>query len=213
MMTTDADVLALDPLIFRDGIFAARVLTKGTGNVDGATFTSITADLDFGAAAIDVGDVITIQSSAMEVVASIASNVLEVSGPFTRSGASRPALPTTNTAFIIATFAPHIRDVESRLLLQFGIEAADSPELGLPKESQIMNPRDVKRVVAWGVLHMIYAILAGADGKDSRFWKRSEHAREVFEMARRVLTVYIDTDQDGSADLTRRLSVIDVARS
>ncbi len=210
-LTTDRDLLIREPSVFLDASSVATSLLSATdGSVADTTLTS--ASSDFQAAGIDAGHVIVIGSQATEVVARVDPTNLDVSLP--RASLAQPKIPPgdgTTLSIDVRTFERMIGEVEAWILGALGIDPAD-PLLPLD-ETAILNPQDIREVVALRTIAQAFAAASALAPTDASLADRaalySQRAADVRRQTRAVL----DLDADGIADAIRHIDVVSLQRS
>jgi hypothetical protein len=209
MFTTDRDLLALEPALFRDATWTAQRLLTGTGDVTATTLTLTAQDNDFESAGVDAGAVVLIDGVPYEVIERTSATVVSISR--LRDAASdpvRPASPATGVPVSVFTFGPQRATVHQRLLLMLGLGAGSSLGAGA-----IKNADDFRFVEALGALHLIYAAASAMSAPGSPLVERAESYRRRFALERRLVGAQIDTNGDGAPDATRRLNVLLLQRA
>lgn len=207
----DRDLLLFEPTLFRDvGWSAQRLLDADGASIAGTTLTTPKGDL--AALGVDAGHVVTVDSTALEVVERLSATTLTVSRP--RTAVGDPPIPPgdgLSGRLVIATFLPQIGLVHEQLLRSAGVEPAD-PERR-PGEQDIVNGPALVRCEALGALHLVLSAAAAMVGPTSPMWTRAQLYRDRFNAERARATVEIDLDGDGRADATRRFNTIQFRRS
>ena len=210
-LTTDRDLLIREPSVFLDaGSVATSLLSATDGSVADTTLTS--ASSDFQAAGIDAGHVIVIGSQATEVVARVDPTNLDVSLPrATVAEAKIPPGDGSTLSIDVRTFGRMIGEVEAWMLGALGIDPAD-PLLPLD-ETAILNPQDIREVVALRTIAQAFAAASALASTDASLADRaalySQRAADVRRQTRAVL----DLDADGIADAIRHIDVVSLQRS
>ncbi|MEL7473966.1 MAG: hypothetical protein AAGK04_11675, partial [Planctomycetota bacterium] len=194
----------------RDVRWVGQRLTGGTCGLSGTTLTASTLEVAFDAAGVDAGAVVLLDEAPYEVVSRTSGVVLEVSRlRGSLSDASIPGLPVSSGAMSVATFEPQISMVARQVLRLAGIDSQDASSS--PGASDVVNGDELRRVVALGALHLIFAA-AGApggssDGAASTWSARAAWYRERFSSERARVSVLLDLDGNGEVDAARRLDV------
>ncbi len=215
MFTTDRDLLALEPNLFRDISWLAQTLCFGAGSLSGGTLTldgPILAGTGVGA-----GNVVVVDRTPMEVLTAPAADTLTVS--LSRPDpAGPPIIPADRTGVpvVIITFAPQLALVHRQLLAMLGIrDGSPTPPIAPDTaiESQIVNPRDLALVETLGALHLIYSAASAALPETSPQAQRARMYQERFAKERWRARADIDLNNDGLADATRTLNISHLLRT
>jgi len=208
---TDRDLLVVEPTLFRDAAFASQTLVQ-TSDASVASGTLTSAAADFTAAGVDVGAVVMVAGTPLEVLARLSTTQLTVSRlrESTVDAAIAPA-PATAAQLTISTFLPQIRVIHDMLLRAIGVDPAD-PGAAVT-EASVTNPSAFRRAEALGALHLIFAAAAPMVRDDSPLWAKAELHRMRFASERRRLVAGIDLDGDGLPDAARRINVIQLIRA
>lgn len=218
MFASDIDLLTLEPNLFSDVSWGAQRLAAATGSLSGTTLTL--AGTDLAAAGVDAGCVVLMNGVPLEVIARTGTTTLTVS--VVRWGRTGPAIPPvgmTTGACDISTFRPQIAIVHRYVLRLLGItegpltpttRGSDAPQL---TESAILNGPDFATFEALLALHNIYASAGATAPGASALSGKSEQFRRRAGAERTRQTAFIDTNNDGIAEATRRPSVIPLLRS
>jgi hypothetical protein len=210
MFSNDVDLLKYEPKLFTKLYFPSQVLVSGTGGVlSGTTFTKIGAN--FVAAGVVAGGVIYLKSAAdtldgaFEIVSVDSATQLTVS--VVRSDDTAIAIPppaAADVTYRIATFSPQAYEAGRMLMRCFGIPQDDSENLIEPEELRVAS--------VFAILASIYATLTGDAEASEELWKKSLHYRALFEHAREILQLDVDTDGDGTADEVKHGGEIKLVR-
>jgi hypothetical protein len=213
-LLTDRDLLTLEPNLFRDVSFLGQQVFRGTCSIVAGVLTAETGDL--AAAGVTAGHVAVIDEIPYEIIERTSDTTAAVS-------LARPARDSTTIVppdlssrpAIVTSFAPQIALVHGQLLRLLGLDAstvaADASGRS-PGESAITNPDELRLSGALGTLHLVYSAASALFGPDSPAGRRSEMYRLRSAAERRRARIQIDTDNDGRADATRTLAVIQLVR-
>jgi hypothetical protein len=211
MFVLDRDLLAIEPNVFRDVHWLGQRLSAGTASVAASTLTLTGLDVALDAAGVAAGHVVTIDGVGYEILERLGPASATISR--VRASLDDPPIPVgtiTARPASIHTFAPQASMVHRQVLAMLGL--AENPVEGELGPSAVINPRDVARVEALGVLHAVYAAASALAAQGSPLVQRAEHYRRRFGEARRGLQVWIDIDGDGAPDAMRRPSVLQLVR-
>lgn len=210
MFSSDRDLLAWEPNLFRDVLWVGQRLVKGTAGVAGSTLTFTSADVTLDAAGVDAGSVVSVAGVSYEVVARLSGTQATISRLRVDSDAAvLPPSPVASAEAIIATFAPQRRLVHDQLLRMLGIEPSSTD--AEPSESSIINPDALRPLECLGTLHLVYASASAGD-MGSALGTRAEMYRARFAAERQRAAAILDLDADGMADATRRFNLIQFVR-
>jgi hypothetical protein len=125
-----------------------------------------------------------------------------------RSDESRAAVPPfpagTDITYRIATFTPQAYEAGQMLMRCFGMKADDSETLIEPEELRVAS--------VFAILASVYATLTGDAATSEEHWKKSLHYRTLFEHAREILRLDVDTDADGESDEVKKGGEIRLVR-
>lgn len=213
MLATDRDLLALEPNLPRDAAWAGQRLVYGAGNIAGTTLTLTSQDVDFTAAGVAAGHVVSVGGTPYEVVAVLTATTATISR--LRDDEDGPLIaptPATGQVVEVITQRPQIALVEQQVLRMLGIEPGAEAAAGVLSEASIITPGSLRRVVCLGALHLVYSAAAALSQAGSPLWLRAEMYRRRFAEERQRASAAVDTDGDGIADATRRLNVLQLAR-
>lgn len=213
MLTTDVDLLRLDPSLFRDVVWLGQRLTRGTVSIVGTTLTAVGADVPFDAAGVAPGHVCTVDGASYEVVERTGPTTLTLSRvrPPGESGALPPA-PVTNRLMHVVTFAPQRAIAHRQVMRLFGID----PEWAAPGEptlASVLNPGSLVRLEAMAALHAIYAAAGASAGAGTDLAARADRWLTLFRRDRDNAGAVLDLDGDGLPDAIRRAGVVPLMRS
>ncbi len=209
--STDRDLLALEPSLFDEALFAGRKrLEVSDGAITGVTLTSATAD--FESARIDAGDVILVADAPCEVIARNSATSLTISQ--LRDNVGDDPIPPGNgssLAVVHRTFAPQASLVHDELLRLLGIDAEGH---GDPAEDAIVSMSVMRDLEALLTLARLYEAAITVSGEASFDLLRTKAAgyRARFREAARSSVIHLDLDGDGHADAVRDLRSIGLVR-
>lgn len=214
MFSTDRDLLAIEPAIFRDLAWAGQRLVSGIATVEDDSLTFDSQDVGLDVAGVAGGHVAVVGGVSYEVIEALNGQKAVISR--LRDNEDAAALPPTPIAGAdawIATFAPQARIVHTQLLRMAGIEPEGAPPLaGRVGESAITNGAALRHLEVLGVSHLVYAAAGAAAGPRSPAQQRAELYRALFRDERERAVVELDLDGDGKPDATRRLNLIQLVR-
>jgi hypothetical protein len=209
--STDRDLLAIEPGVFEDVLFASQKRLHVTDAlVSGTTLLSMQAD--FVSAGVDTGSVVLVNGVAHEVLERTNANALQVSLP--RTLTTDPGIPGgdgTAMEVIARTFSPQADLVHFGLLTLIGIDP-DEPD-GELNESSVLSLELMARIEALGTLEVIYAGAASATGNTETLLEKAGTYRRRFRQACAAATVSLDTDGDGLPDRRVALGTTRLSRA
>ncbi len=217
--STDRDLLALEPNLFRDIAWSAQTrLAANDASISTTTLTS--ASSDFLAARITPGMIALVDDAPLEIVEVVSSSQLTVSR-LRDSVDDDPIapLPMSGASLRIATFGPQREIIHRQLLAALGLDPAPTDEEtplgsgGRPDASQVVNTRDMALVESLGALHLILSAAAALVGESSTMWTRAALHRERFDHARRRLAARLDLNHDGVPDAQRYITIAHLTRA
>lgn len=198
MFSTDRDLLALEPNLFRDLAWTGQTLASGTADYAGAAM-EVTSDPTVEDRHVGAGHVIVVDGVGYEVIDRVGSTELVVS--MLRAdvgGALIPPPKMLGRPAYISTFAPQAALAHRQVLRCFDLDAE-----GGPGAAAVRNPRDLARLEALGTLYLIYAAASAVGGEDGPLAQRREMYRERFARARDRAVAMLDLDGDGVAETVR----------
>lgn len=195
---SDRDVLALEPSVFRDIVFEPQVLVRASdGLIAGSVLSSLSSD--FEAAGVDAGSVIVIGETAREVIARLSATTLSLSQ--LRASVNDPVIPVpsgTGLTILVGTFLPQITESHQRVMRALGTTAPED-------ESAVVVDEHLRRLEAIGALQHVYAAAANEPSPDDPSWARGLWYGDRFARELRRVTLRLDADGDGVAEITRRV--------
>jgi hypothetical protein len=209
-LITDVDLLRIEPTLFTDTADVATVLHEATdGSLTGTTLTS--PGSDFAARDVGAGRVAVLKGEPVEVVSRQGATQLTVSRP--RPDDEAPLIdPTAGSALSITvpTFDRQIARIEAWLLASLGF---DTTGVGLGVDpAAILNPDDLGRLIALETITRVLQAAAALDPTDESLKLRADVYLAERAAARLSTEVILDLDGDGTADATRRVNVVAMAR-
>lgn len=214
MFTTDRDLLALEPSLFRDLAWAGQRLVSATGAIAGTTLTISSHDVTLEAAGVGAGHVALVDGAAYEVLARLSPTTATISR--LRDDPDGPALPPSPVSgkpAAVHTFRPQIAVAHGTLLAMLGLAPAGAPRAGAVTEEAVMNAGELRAAESLLALSLIWSAAASLGGADSAAAARAEHYRRRFAHERSRAAARLDLDGDGVADATRRANVVQCSRA
>jgi len=210
MLITDTTILRLAPHVFIDAAALATILVDGSdGAVSGSGFTS--AGSDFTVNDIDVGHVIIIDGSPLEVDARTSATQLDVSRARASDGdALIPPGDGATLTFSVPTFERQIAEQEAWVLGAIGIDP-NHPTTALDETSMI-DARDLETLIALRTIAHLYEVAAARNPADTALALQASQWRTIERTQRHGTVVYLDLDGDGAPDATRRIDVVEFTR-
>jgi hypothetical protein len=208
MIITDAELLAHEPSLFRDVLWAGQRLISGVGDIAGVTLTLTSQDQSLIDAGVAAGHVVVVGGACLEVLAVLGEETLRVSRPRRGlTGAALNPVPQTGAAVWIGTFTPQIALVERAMLASAGLaeDGAEDLPRGRAAFSRVTNPQVVRDVVAAGALAQIYAAAGSLADGAPELSRKAQYWSERWTRGRRGACVEIDLDGDGAPDVRRTL--------
>ena len=210
----DRDLLSIEPSVFVTAGFAGQELIAGLdGAISGTRFTS--SGSDFVTAKVAAGMVLSISPAAgegksFEIVSVETATSLTIS--VLRADTDDQAIPPGNAAslkFHVRTFGPQIRGVSETLAEKLrqiseaaGVKAAD-----------FENSAQLRSSTAHGALASIFLARADNAAPSDANWIKAEYYRNHFRQLQLQLRLVVDSNADGSAELTRTLGNVRLHRS
>lgn len=216
--STDRDLLALEPNLFRDVAWSAQTrLSASDASIASTTLTS--ASSNFTGARIAPGMVALVNDAPLEVLSVESDTTLTISRlRDTIVDDPIPPLPVASGgALRIATFGPQRAIVHRQLLAALGLDPAPPPgdEESLPTRphaGNVVNTPDLALLESLGALHLILSSAAALVGESSTLWTKAALYRDRFDHARRRLGAHLDLNSDGVADAIRHITVMHLVR-
>ncbi len=213
--SNDVDILKCEPVLFGEMHLPGQVLASGTGAaLSGTTLTA--AGADFGAACVEVGGVIHLQSAddsldgAYEIVSVNSATELTIS--VIRSEAAAPAVAppaAQDVSYRVSTFAPQAEDVAFELTQCFGIQPGNpTSEITV---TELADTAGLRRAAAFAVISRVYAMWASGTENEG-FLRKSLFYRQLYEKARQRCRLGVDLGSDGIADAMRLGGTIRLVR-
>ena len=204
--SNDVDILKYESVLFGELHLPGQVLAAGTGGVlNGTTFTASGAD--FVSSQVSAGGVVYLQTAdglldgAYEIVTVDSATQLIISVVRSDSDDTAVAPPSaTGISYRVSTFGQQASEVGFQLTEYYGIKPGNPDSIYSAED--VFDTAVLKRASVFGVISIVYAMLASKD-KDDNFWKKSLHYQRLFERARERCKLSIDVGSDGVADLTR----------
>ncbi|MDO8301865.1 MAG: hypothetical protein Q7T18_01350 [Sedimentisphaerales bacterium] len=208
--SNDVDLLRYEPKLFTEFYFPSQVLASGTGGtLTGTMFTK--SGVDFVAAGISAGGVIYLKSAAgtldgvFEIVSVDSATQLTVSVLRSEETAVAVCPPAgTDVTYRVATFAPQASEAELMLMRCFGMQADDT--------ENCIESEELRVASVFAILASVYVTLTGDAETSEELWKKSLHYRTLFEHAREILRLDVDTDGDGASDEVKQGGSIRLVR-
>lgn len=211
MFATDRDLLVLEPGVFREVLWLGQRLVRGVGSLSGTTLTMTSQDEGFDDTGVGPGHVVVIDGVALEVISRTSASELEVSRlRESESGAAVGAGSIVSQVVEVSSFGPQLALVHAQTLRMLGLEASGS-EISGPSEDDVVNPHDLRLVVALGALHVVYASASAAGAGELSF--KAAMYRERFSAERQRACARVDLDGDGVPDATRRMNAVQFVRA
>ena len=212
--STDIDLLHWEPNILMDAAFASQALISGTGNLAGTTFTissgSFTAAHIAGDMAIVLGGtvvgtfpIVSVDSATQLTISTLYDGLFPSSGDPEAS----PVASANGLTFVIRTFWPQRRVVSELLLQAAALDPTDDDDA-----ATILNPQSLRRPCTLGTLQMIYSALAAAAEEPENLSVRAQMYERLYRRALRSVTLEIDANGDGEAEIARPLNVLCLQR-
>lgn len=204
--SSDVDILKYEPGLFGELGISSQVLIEGaSGTLGGTSF--VAAGSDFEGAQVGAGCVIYLQSAdgaldgAYEVVSVDSATQLTVSVLRAGPDDSAVAPPAgTDVSYRLTTYRPQAEEVGFRLTEYLGIRPGNAAsEL---EAADIVDADALRRASVFAVISAVYAMLASGSSGEG-MWQKSIYYRGLFDKALQRLRVGIDSDSDGTADVSR----------
>lgn len=209
--STDRDLLALEPMLFGEVIFASQKRLEMTdGVISGTALT--TASGNFETAQIDAGDVILVADQPREVIARNSATSLTIS--LLRDRFSDEAIPPgngTSLTVVHRTFTPQAALVHDELLRLLGIDPDGHGDLSEDAIVSLSIMRDLEVLLTLARLYESAQTTADEESAQLLRVKATAY-RARFREAARSSVIHIDLDGDGHADAVRDLRAIGLVR-
>ncbi len=219
MLASDRDLLILEPTLFRDVVWLGQRLSRGGGTISGTVLTFASPDVALEDAGVTSGHVATVAGVSYEVIERVGANQVHVSRPrASAAGTTLPPSPVAGADAWVVTFSPQIALAEAQVLRMLGIDAeaaaGPAPDGGRRlTAADITNPEALRRLVALGALHLVFAGASVLGGPESAHGERAAWYRTRFADERARVVVELDTDGDGQPDATRTLNAFRLSRA
>ncbi len=214
MLTSDRDLLSIDPSLLRSVVWLGQRLSSGTCSVSSTTLTASAQDVDFAAAQVAGGHIVTIDEVSYEVVARVSATVLTISRVRAQvTDTPRPVGAMTDRPFAIYTFMPQIAAAEAEILASLSlVPSASAPPSGALTELHVTNPRNLVRPIALLTLRHLADTASITVPAPPTVARASTVYMLLYERAARLIYADIDTDGDGIANERRSPSRFQVVR-
>lgn len=205
MLTTDRDLLVIDPALLRTISWLGQRLSTGVCSISATTLTASSQDTDFVAANIQPGHILTFDDLSCEVVARTSATTLTISRVRAQpTDAPLPLGTHTDRAYAIYSFAPQRAAAEAEILASLGLTpSATSPPPGTLTEAHITNPRNIIRPIALLTLRHLADAASLTLPSTASIARAATTYMLLFERAARFIFAHLDTNADGLPDLTR----------
>jgi len=210
-LTSDADLLVYEPNIFALR-FQHQLLVEGAdGATDSAGTTLTSAGSDFVTAGVEAGHVVYLAASTstheegrVYPVASDPSSATQL--------ALSTAMPgsLSGVSFAIYHFDDQHEQAMYDLFALHGFNANDEGEDRLVTD--VLNTDQVKPVVCYRVLQLIYEGIAAGRERDSVEWEKAKYYDALYRKWARLVSIEWDTDDDGYADMLTFANQVEVRR-
>ena len=203
MLSTDRDLLVLEPAIFRDVAWASQRLCRGFASIIGTGLTAADLDVSFELAGVGPGHVVLVDGVGLEVLARTSPAALTVSRP--RADVAAPPIPPAPLAgrpCEVLTFAPQTARADRAVRAMLALRPGET----------LLNPEDLRDLCAALAAREVLLAAASRAGPESpAAWKASMYDR-LIDALRGRLVASIDTDGDDVEDERRGLSAGAVTR-
>ncbi len=209
--SNDRDLLVHEPRLFNDVAWLSqqRVERADASIIDDELHC---ASASFTALQIEAGHIVLINTIAHEVVARINSNTLRVSKLRTRTTDDIiPPEPMTLGEIIVRTFAPQAALVHDVLLRLLGLSTDQSD--GQPGEDAVVSLGAIARLETLGTLERIYGSASALDTNNPAHWTKQQHYRRAFADALHHTRILVDLNNDGLAEESRTVGLIQWRRA
>lgn len=215
MLTTDTNLLRLEPNLFTDIQWLSQRLLKATGAVSGTTLTISAFDVNFDGAQLAPGMVILIAGVPHEVVSKLTSTTAQISR--IRAAAADPILtpaPSTGVEVLLTTFRPQIAGATDQIFRALGLNPAQPPTDSLGHPSAIVtDPASLERFASLTTLAALFICASDLQSEGGTQSRRAQRYQQLATLERRNLAAQIDTNGDGEPDATRRANVVPLIRT
>lgn len=206
MFSLDRDLLVLEPSLFRDLAWAGQRLLDAPASISGSTLT--VPGVDLAARSIGPGSVVRCEGLSLEVLAIPSTSAATVSLLRGADGdAAIVPAPAASTSALVFTFAPQRAAAHAELLAALGL-APDGAEPGPGRYAvgSVLNPRSLARLECFLALASIFTSAAAlAPATPAALERAALYRRRASAEAARA-AAHIDTDGDGFADVSRRVT-------
>jgi hypothetical protein len=210
-IVSNLELMRIEPRLFTDAADSGLTLLSATdGVISDNVLTS--AASDFVATGVSTQDVVVVTGEAIEILSVDDATTLSTSRR--RMSDASPVLkpgPGSGLSLSVVSFGPLLERVENQLLASVGI-APDHPTTPLTL-ADVINQDDLKPVIGMRVAASAFARAAAVTPTDDALAALAALYREIAEEATRMTPILIDTNGDGVADLSRRLSGLTLNRT
>ncbi len=215
MLTSDRDLLIIDPSLLRSISWLGQRLSTGVCSVTATTLTASTQDTSFIAANISPGHIITIDDISYEIIARTSATTLTISRIRAEyTGSPLPLGTLTDRPYSIHTFAPQIAAAESEILASLGLTpSSSSPPADTLTELHITNPRSLIRPISLLTLRHLADAASLTLPSSASIARAATIYMLLFERAARFISAQLDTNADGLPDTTRSPSQFHLTRA
>lgn len=197
MFATDRDLLILEPMLFHDLRWPSQRLMHGHCTVNQTALALDSMDINFEEAQVQAGGVITVEDTPLEVVSRLDPKKLIVSRVRPVDRAAIPAGSFVGDC-IVTSFAAQLDQVYRTMLRMAGLSVQDA--------FAVLNAEDARTANALGALALIFLAASNGAGTEHPHAQRAALYQKRFEAECERLTLVLDTNADGSADTSRRLT-------
>ncbi len=204
----DIDLLKYEPTLYKELARPSQLLSQGgDGTTVGTAFTSATAS--FTVSGIAAGHVLYLKGAQDEVgscceIISVNSDVqLTVSLLRYADDQDLLALPTgSDLSYYICSYDPQIAEASQSLLNYFSITDAET----------IVNPDALRQACVYTVISALFAAQA-VSNEDLFHWQKSLYYQKLLNLARTLIKLEIDSDNDSYTDLVINGNTIKLRRN